>query len=784
MANGTEIAKAYVQIVPTTDGIKQNLAQAFGDAESTAGGAGSSAGSSFVSGFGSVIAGIAQVTAVAVGAAVAGISAITKQAVAAYAEYEQLTGGVETLFGTQGLTLEQYADKVGKSVDEVKSKYGDLDEAQNFVLNNAADAYKRAGLSSNEYMEQATSFAAALITSLDGDTIEAAALADQAIVDMSDNANKMGTSIESIQNAYQGFAKQNYTMLDNLKLGYGGTKSEMERLLADAEAISGIKYDISSYADVVAAIHVMQEQMGITGTTALEAEHTISGSLGMMKASWSNLITGIADDNQDFKALTDNLVSSATVAMQNLIPRITIALQGAANVISQLAPMLVEMLPGMIDAFLPPLLEGAVMIVNTLVENLPLIVQPIIDQMPVIIDMLLQILPEFVNGLLSLMPQLIDAGMQIITNILIGIAEAIPLIIPQITLVMQQIIDVIGQNGPLMLNAALQLMQALANGLLQAIPAVVEAIPSIINSIIDFLTQSIPEIIKMGVQLLTSLINDLPTIISNIVNSLPSIIDGICNFLIENLPIIVDAGVQLFMALIENLPEIIEAIVAALPEIVSSIVSALLKLDYQIIKCGFDLLVSLVKDLPLILAEIIVALDKLIDGMIECLAAAIVSFVETGKNIIDGIAKGIVDAKDAVINKIKDMCEEAWDAVKSFFGIASPSKLMKWAGQMVDEGLAFGIANNADLVVDSALAMTNDVMDVVDGLNSDMNEALNSNMKIASNATLDIDANNSTTNNTLAMIQESLNELNARFNNGIDIEWDDRQLGRLVQTYA
>ena len=219
--------------------------------------------------------GMALVTG-SVTAASGAMIALGKSALDAYADYEQLTGGVSTLFGTQDRSLEEYAASVGKSVDAARSEYDKLLQAQSDVLDNAAKAFKTAGLSQNEYMETVTSFSAALIASLGGDTLKAAEVADKAIVDMADNANKMGSSMESIQNAYQGFAKQNYTMLDNLKLGYGGTKSEMERLLADAEAISGVHYDIESYADVVEAIHVIQDEMGITGTTAKEAAETIS----------------------------------------------------------------------------------------------------------------------------------------------------------------------------------------------------------------------------------------------------------------------------------------------------------------------------------------------------------------------------------------------------------------------------------------------------------------------------------------------------------------------------
>ena len=247
-------------------------------------------------GKGAVALGKVIASGVAVGATA--IGALAKQSLDAYADYEQLTGGVETLFK----------------------------DASEQLMGFANVAYKTAGLSANEYMETVTSFSASLIQSLNGDTAKASEVANQAIIDMSDNANKMGTSMESIQNAYQGFAKQNYTMLDNLKLGYGGTKEEMARLLRDAKAISGIDYDISSYADVVEAIHVIQNEMGITGTTAKEASATISGSLTAMKSAWQNLLTGIADENQDLEALMGNFFDSVGTAMENIVPRVEVIL--------------------------------------------------------------------------------------------------------------------------------------------------------------------------------------------------------------------------------------------------------------------------------------------------------------------------------------------------------------------------------------------------------------------------------------------------------------------------
>lgn len=264
------------------------------------------------------------------------ITSLTKASIGAYANYEQLVGGVETLFGAGGLSLEEYAASVGKSVEKVQEKYNSLMSAQTAVFTNAQQAYRTAGLSANEYMETATSFSASLVSSLKGNTEEAARLTDMAVTDMADNSNKMGTSMGSIQNAYQGFAKQNYTMLDNLKLGYGGTKKEMQRLLKDAQKISGQKYNIKNFDDVIEAIHVIQEEMGITGTTAEEAANTISGSWNSTKSAWENLMVGLSDGGADIDELYANLESSAGNVVKNVAKVIPTLAKNVVRVVGNL----------------------------------------------------------------------------------------------------------------------------------------------------------------------------------------------------------------------------------------------------------------------------------------------------------------------------------------------------------------------------------------------------------------------------------------------------------------
>ena len=339
--------------------------------------------------------------AAGMGAGVAAVTGITKSALEGYADYEQLVGGVETLFGTGGKSLEEYAASVGKSTEEVRGEYESMMKAQEAVLKNADVAYQTAGMSANEYMETVTGFSAALIKSLDGDTELAAEKANQAIIDMSDNANKMGSDITSIQNAYSGFAKQNYTMLDNLKLGYGGTQAEMQRLLQDAQAISGIEYDISSYGDVVDAIHVIQTEMGITGTTAKEASSTISGSLSSMKSAWKNLLAGLGNEEADLSGLVDTFVNSVLTVADNIIPRVEYILDGIVDAIGVLVPKIADKLPALIQSILPSLIQGAVALLNGLIAALPSILMILIEQVPYIVT-------QIGGALVNVFPQLLD----------------------------------------------------------------------------------------------------------------------------------------------------------------------------------------------------------------------------------------------------------------------------------------------------------------------------------------------------------------------------------------
>lgn len=440
---------------------------------------------------------------VAVGAAATAIGGLVTASVNAYAEYEQLVGGVDTLFKNSSQKLQSYAD----------------------------EAYKTAGMSANEYMSTVTSFSASLLQSLGGDTEKAADYANQAVIDMSDNANKMGTSMELIQNAYQGFAKQNYTMLDNLKLGYGGTKEEMERLLEDASKISGIKYDISSFADVTQAIHVMQESMGIAGTTSKEASETIEGSINSVKGAWENLLVGITNPDADWDKLIQNLVDTVTAAGENILPAVGSALVGVSALIRDLFPMIAQEIPTLISEILPQLVDTGISVVNSLItgiqQNLPALMEgaiqivtsignAIITMLPQILTIAMQLIQTLINGLITMLPQIIQMGMQLITQLILGIAQMLPQLIPQAINAIITIVNGLLDNIDMLIDAAIQLILGLADGLINALPILIEKAPEIIMKLVTALIKNAPKILEAGVQLIVKLVEGVGSVLGKL----------------------------------------------------------------------------------------------------------------------------------------------------------------------------------------------------------------------------------------------------------------------------
>lgn len=466
---------------------------------------------------GSGISAAASVATAAVGVAVSGIAALTAGAIKNYAEYEQLVGGVDTLFKESSQRVQEYA----------------------------ANAFETAGVSANTYMSTVTSFSASLLQSLGGDTQAAADLANQALMDMSDNANKMGTNMQTIINTYQSLARGNYAMLDNLKLGFGGTKAEMERLIDTAAKLDkSVKANDYSFGNLVQAIHVVQTEMGITGTTALEAATTIQGSVNAMKAAWQNLVTGIANENADFEQLVSNFVDTVGIAADNILPRITIALQGAARLITTILPPIFEQLPAIVNDILPEMATAAVQVVQTLIEGIS-------QNQGQLVETAFSVIMTLVDGIISVLPQLVTTGTQLIANLVIGLAQALPELIPAAVDMIMQIVQGLVDNIGLLIDAALQLIQGLADGLIAALPVLIEAAPKIITEFILAVMQYIPDFLKMGVDLLVSLVNGILQSIPLVVQAAIDTVTGFINGFIEAFPTVQQKFKEYFNSLID-----------------------------------------------------------------------------------------------------------------------------------------------------------------------------------------------------------------------------------------
>lgn len=582
-----------------------------------------------------------QVTTAVSGA----LAGIVGMGVKSYAELEQNLGGVETLFG---------------------------EDAQK-VIENAQKAYKTAGVSANEYMAGVTSFSASLLQSLGGDTAKAVEISDMAFRDMSDNANKFGTSMESVQSAYQGFAKGQYQLLDNLKLGYGGTKTEMQRLLADAEKFSGVKYDINNLSDVYSAIHVIQEELGVTGTTAEESAETISGSTQAMKSAFDNFLNGSGSPED----LAD--------AMTNMLKNI-------GKAISKLAPSI---------------LSGIVKLIQTL-------------------------LPQVVKMLTNLIPQLLTAIQNMINTLLQMLLQNTTAISTAITQLINLIIQFLTTNLPLLLQAGITMIITLAKGIIDAIPTLAEALPQVITTILNVLVENIPLVLETAIQLLTAIVEAIPVIIESLIDNLPSIIDTIITTLIDNIPMLLEASIKLFMALVEAIPTIIVQLVKAVPTIIASVVKTLWDNRGKILEAGKKVLLNIrdgiVNNIGKLAEKVKEIPSKVKDWCLEGLDKV----KEIGDNIVKGIWEGISDGYEWIKGKLKEWTGNVLNYLKKLFGIKSPSKVMAdQVGVFLAEGIGVGFEDEMESVEKDMAksipvqSLVNDVNSAMRGLNYGINSSIN-----------------------------------------------------------
>lgn len=723
-------ASGFARGIKSVIGSVKNMNESMKDATNSA-----SKMSSVMKGIGSSAIKVGKGLAVAGAAAATAVTALVSKSVGAFADYEQLTGGVETLFGAGGRSVEEYAQSVGKSVSDIQGKYDSLMSAQNVVLENANKAYMTAGMSANEYMDTVTGFSASLISSLGGDTNKAADYANSALVDMSDNANKMGTDMESIKNAYQGFAKQNYTMLDNLKLGYGGTQEEMKRLLSDAEKLTGQRYDISSFADITQAIHAIQTQMDITGTTAKEASTTISGSWGSLKAAFQNVLVGLTTGGDMFDQSLDALINTAVTFGQNIIPAIKGALSGVGYLIEGLAPVIGETIPPLINDLAPTLANSAVSLISSLVNGLT-------QNATQFSECLSNIIIVAVAGISTVVPQLLDAASKIVSNLMQGLTNSMPQIVNGAVTLIEGLVNGLVNNIPLLIMGAVQLVASLANGLIANLPRIIDAGVNLITGIVSASYSMMPQIIQNGMQLVVNLAVGLVRAIPQLIAALPRITGAIVKgFKSVNW---FDLGLQLIKSIWEGIKSIgsemwngVKEKTSELWGGVKNVVSEKLnniKSAYdahggglkgatfaaiegvkEYYRTGYDAINQLTGGK---LGEVVNAVGEKMEVVKGKFSEAFGNVKNTVMTIFENIKNGITEKISAAVNKVKeifgsiaDKVSEVWGKIKgiikapkivqkgtvSIAGVSTPiPKLgLEWnaKGGIMTRPTAFGYAN-------------------------------------------------------------------------------------------
>ena len=635
---------------------------------------------------------VASLVATGVALVGAGVGAVTGMSMNAYAAYEQNVGGIQKIFGNMGKSLEDYAAMTGQTVEQCSGKWQQLERAQSTVLANADEAYRTAGMSANQYMEQVTGFSAALVSSLGGDTVKAAEYANTAMVDMSDNANTFGTAMEDLQNAYQGFAKQNYTMLDNLKLGYGGTKEEMQRLIKDAHAVNGAVDESSlSFDNIVLAIHTMQEQMQIAGTTSREAASTIEGSCNTAKAAWENWVTELGKDDADMAKLTGELVDSVATAASNIVPRlatiVSTAVEQLPGVVTKLAPVVGEAFAQIADSAMSALSGafGGLGEVGTQVG--PVLYDGIVGGLSFLSGAAADIMAQLGGYLSENLPALREQGLNILTglseslaenigvlaegaaNLIVGlaqgIADSLPTIIEQAPVIVQNLADAINENAPTLLGAGLQAIVTLAEGIVQAIPTLIANIPAIFLAFLS--VWAVLDWPSLGRSAITALGGGVSNMLGFIGSCGTSVVEAIRGA-IQNLPsTLASIGRNGISGLGSAISGAIGFVTSAAANIASSLVSSLSSIPDQM--------------------------------------------ASIGSNIVQGIANGISGAAGVVVEKLTGAVGGAIEAAKNLLGIHSPSRVFRKMFGYVMEGAALGIDDTADMPVRSMRSAVSAVED-------------------------------------------------------------------------
>ena len=607
----------------------------------------------------------------AVSAASAAITPIVKGAVDAYANYEQLAGGVETLFKGSA----------------------------NAVKENAEKAYVTAGISANKYMETVTSFSASLLQSLGGDTEEAAKIADQAIIDMADNANKMGTSMESIQTAYNGFAKQNFTMLDNLKLGCGGTKEEMARLIEDASKMTDIQEELGvtveagnmSFANIAKAISVVQKNLGIYGATAEEAATTIQGSMAMMKSAWQNTLTAIGrGDKGAITKSIDNLVSSVETVAKNVMPVVERSISGVAGLIDKVVPVIVDRLPSLVNQVVPPLLNAGTNIITALINALPGLASLLAEQIPSIISNVVSTIMDNLNEILFAAGDIVEIFLNAILDATQSEGGGVML------QVLDAILGVFSENYMQLIDTGIQILTNIINGIIAALPDLMASAREILVHIMDAIIENLPMLVETAFQLILTLAEGIAAALPELI---PKAIDALLTFitaLLDNIDLLIDAALQLVLGLVEGILNALPVLIEKAPEIVVALVTGIIKAIPKILEAATKLVFTLIEGIVKLFGKIIEVGAKIVTSIKEGFWQKVEEAKQWGKDLIDNFLGGIKEKWNA----LKETVSNIAGTIKDFLGFSEPdegplSNFHTFAPDMMDLFMK-GITDNTD----------------------------------------------------------------------------------------
>lgn len=670
----TELGKAYVQIIPSAQGISGKISNLLkGESQSAGTSAGNTIGSNLVSKLKAVVA-------------AAGIGKAISASISEGAKLEQSIGGVETLFKESAGRVRDYA----------------------------REAYKTSGVSANEYMEGVTSFAASLLQSTAGNTKKAADVSNMAYMDMSDNANKMGTNMQDIQNAYQGFAKQNYTMLDNLKLGYGGTKKEMERLLSDAQELTGVKYDINNLSDVYEAIHAIQGKLDITGTTAKEAATTVSGSFGQMKAAFKNVLGNLAIGENVKQSFSDLAETVKTFVFDNLIPMIGEIFknipEGLISFSSTIGPMLMQ--------------EG-----SNLIDSLS---QGFTTGFPTLITKAGEIITNLISGFTQNAPKLIKSGVELIKNLIQGLINNIPLIIQQAGEIVIQLVDAFLTVAPELLSAGVELATNLLTGIVQNLPQILSAIGEFMVNLVKKIIEKAPEFAEKGKELINKLKEGMDSVKEAAKQAVVTIITAIIEFIASKASDFLTKGKELIDKIKEGFNAKKEEVKQAITNIITAVITFIKSKASEFLAKGKELIDNVKKGFNEKKAEVVNKAKEIIEAAKTAILEFKQKFVTVGTNIIQGVAEGITKGIETIKTAARNAAQKALTAAKNVLGINSPSKVFaNEVGKWIPAGMAEGISGNLKVVKNAM----NDMIELgQNDLNNELDYKIKTNSFLNSNS--------------------------------------------------